>query len=74
MPGHSAALSLMMRKGFDRRREDDMLKAFNDADKNKDGYLSVEEYIDVFHNHGIDITREEVSWKLIKRHIFLQRQ
>jgi Ca2+-binding EF-hand superfamily protein len=51
----------MLKKGFDRRREDELQKAFTDADKNKDGYLSMDEYCDVFHAHGIDISRDEVS-------------
>jgi calcium-dependent protein kinase len=49
----------MLKKGFDRRREDELQKAFTDADKNKDGYLSMDEYCDVFHAHGIDISRDE---------------
>ena len=35
--------------------------AFRDADKNHDGYLSMEEYIRVFHEHGVNITAEEVA-------------
>lgn len=61
MPLRGAAVSLMLKKGYDRRKEDELWKAFCEADKNKDGYLSVEEYIDVFHNHGIAISQEEVS-------------
>ena len=61
MPIHGAAMSLMLKKGRDQRREDELWKAFTEADKNKDGYLSVEEYIGVFHNHGISISQEEVS-------------
>ena len=53
----------MLKKGFDRRKEDEMAKAFSEADKNKDGFLSLEEYMDVFHNHGVNISRDEVSWK-----------
>ena len=60
MPIHGAAMSLMLKKGHDRRREDELWKAFTDADVNGDGYLSVEEYVRVFHNHGITISREEV--------------
>ena len=65
MPLNGAAMSLMLRKGFDRRREDELWKAFSDADLNKDGYLSVDEYIQVFKNHGIAITNEEVRHKFI---------
>lgn len=61
MPLHGATMSLMLKKGHDRRREDELWKAFTEADKNKDGYLSVEEYVQVFHNHGIQISQEEVS-------------
>ena len=35
--------------------------AFSDADKNHDGYLSMDEYIRVFHEHGVNITAEEVA-------------
>ena len=51
----------MLKKGFDRRKEDEMAKAFSEADKNKDGFLSLEEYMDVFINHGVNISRDEVS-------------
>lgn len=61
MPIHGSAMSLMLKKGHDRRKDDELLKAFNEADKNGDGYLSVEEYIGVFHNHGITISQEEVG-------------
>ena len=61
MPIHGAAMSLMLKKGHDRRREDELWKAFTDADKNGDGYLSVEEYIGVFQSHGIAISQEEVN-------------
>ena len=50
----------MLKKGFDRRKVDEMAKAFSEADKNKDGFLSLEEYMDVFHSHGITISRDEV--------------
>ena len=56
----SNALSLMLKKGHDRRREDELWKAFSEADKNNDGYLSVEEYVSVFRSHGIQISQEEV--------------
>lgn len=35
--------------------------AFSDADKNNDGFLSMDEYIKVFHEHGVNITAEEVA-------------
>ena len=35
--------------------------AFSDADKNHDGYLSMDEYVRVFREHGVNITKEEVS-------------
>jgi Ca2+-binding EF-hand superfamily protein len=35
--------------------------AFSDADKNQDGYLSMDEYVRVFREHGVNITKEEVS-------------
>ncbi len=56
----SSALSLLLKKGHDRRREDELLRAFTEADKNGDGYLSVEEYVSVFRGHGISISQEEV--------------
>lgn len=52
-------MSLMLKKGFDRRKEDEMQKAFSEADKNKDGYLSLEEYMEVFQGHGVAITKDE---------------
>ncbi len=61
----SSALSLMLKKGNDRRREDELWKAFTEADKNKDGYLSVEEYVGVFRNHGIPISQEEVRIRVL---------
>eukprot|EP00095_Tigriopus_kingsejongensis_P007265 maker-scaffold144_size312663-snap-gene-0.7 protein:Tk07265 transcript:maker-scaffold144_size312663-snap-gene-0.7-mRNA-1 annotation:"Calmodulin" len=60
MPIHGAAMSLMLKKGYDRRKEDELWKAFTEADKNKDGYLSMEEYVGVFQDHGIAITQDEV--------------
>ena len=51
----------MLKKGFDRRKEDEMQKAFSEADKNKDGYLSLEEYMEVFQGHGVAITKDEVG-------------
>jgi len=56
-----AAHCLMVRKGIDKRKEEDLVKAFNDADKNNDGFLSMDEYIRVFHEHGVNITAEEVA-------------
>lgn len=56
-----AAHCLMVRKGIDKRKEEDLIKAFKDADKNNDGYLSMEEYVRVFHEHGVNITAEEVA-------------
>ena len=66
----SSALSLMLKKGSDRRKEDELWKAFNEADVNKDGYLSVEEYVGVFKNHGIQISQEEVRGKYSTGFIF----
>ena len=57
----SSTLSLLLKKGHDRRKEDELFRAFTEADKNKDGYLSVEEYVSVFHDHGIAISQEEVG-------------
>ena len=51
----------MLKKGFDRRKGDEMQKAFSEADKNKDGYLSLEEYMEVFQGHGVTITKDEVG-------------
>ena len=59
--GNNVVGEQMLKKGFDRRKEDEMQKAFSEADKNKDGYLSLDEYMDVFHNHGVNISRDEVS-------------
>jgi len=56
-----AAHCLMVRKGIDKRKEEDLIKAFSDADKNHDGFLSMDEYIKVFHDHGVNITAEEVA-------------
>jgi len=52
--------SLLVQKGFDKRKEEELSKAFRDADRDKDGFLSMEEYIKVFKAHGVNITREEV--------------
>ena len=63
----------MLKKGFDRRKEEEMQKEFSKADKNKDGYLSLDEYMDVFHNHGVAISRDEVGYVMIhhqKYHFF----
>ena len=38
-----------------------IFSAFSDADKNHDGYLSMEEYVRVFKEHGVNITKEEVA-------------
>ena len=35
--------------------------AFTEADKNHDGFLSMEEYVRVFKEHGVNITAEEVA-------------
>ena len=35
--------------------------AFSEADKNHDGFLSMEEYVRVFKEHGVNITAEEVA-------------
>ena len=35
--------------------------AFSEADKNHDGFLSMEEYVRVFKEHGVSITAEEVA-------------
>ena len=51
----------LLKKGFDKRREEELQKAFQEADKNKDGYLSIEEYMEVFHNHGMNISKDEAS-------------
>merc|ERR1712156_116861 len=56
-----AAHSLMVQKGIDKRKEEDLIKAFSDADKNHDGFLSMEEYVRVFREHGVNITKEEVA-------------
>eukprot|EP00090_Calanus_glacialis_P007278 TRINITY_DN15715_c0_g1_i1.p1 TRINITY_DN15715_c0_g1~~TRINITY_DN15715_c0_g1_i1.p1 ORF type:complete len:183 (-),score=84.00 TRINITY_DN15715_c0_g1_i1:149-697(-) len=56
-----AAHCLMLQKGVGKRKEDDLIKAFSDADKNQDGYLSMDEYVRVFREHGVNITKEEVS-------------
>ena len=67
------AIEQMLKKGFDRRKEEEMQKEFSKADKNKDGYLSLDEYMDVFHNHGVAISRDEVGNVMIhhqKYHFF----
>jgi len=56
-----AAHCLMLHKGVGKRKEDDLVKAFADADKNHDGYLSMEEYVRVFKEHGVNISKEEVA-------------
>jgi len=53
----------MLKKGADRRKEDELWRAFKEADANGDGYLDVAEYVQVFKNHGIAISQEEVSNK-----------
>ena len=67
----------MVQKGIDKRKEEDLIKgnnydeithlvsfsvaAFSDADKNHDGFLSMDEYVRVFREHGVNITKEEVA-------------
>ena len=38
-----------------------LVLAFSDADKNQDGFLSMDEYVRVFKEHGVNITKEEAS-------------
>lgn len=66
----------MVQKGIDKRKEEDLIRgnsdkihhlviisvaAFSDADKNHDGFLSMDEYVKVFREHGVNITKEEVA-------------
>ena len=39
----------------------EIVAAFSDADKNHDGFLSMDEYVRVFKEHGVNITAEEVA-------------
>jgi len=56
-----AAHCLMLQKGVDKRKEEDLIRAFTSADKNQDGFLSMAEYVRVFREHGVNITKEEVA-------------
>ncbi len=60
MPFH-CALSLMLKNGHGRRREEEMLKAFKEADLDGDGYLSYDEYARFFNGKGCKITQAEVK-------------
>ena len=51
----------MLQKGVDKRKEEDLIRAFTSADKNHDGFLSMAEYVRVFREHGVNITKEEVA-------------
>ena len=51
----------MLQKGVDKRKEEDLIRAFTSADKNQDGFLSMAEYVRVFREHGVNITKEEVA-------------
>lgn len=51
----------MVQKGVCKRKEEDLIKAFQEADKNHDGFLSMEEYVKVFSKHGVNISKEEVG-------------
>lgn len=51
----------MVKKGVDKRKEGDLLKAFESADKNHDGFLSPDEYVRVFREHGVSISKAEVE-------------
>merc|ERR550525_145411 len=53
--------SLMVQRGADKRKDDDLMKAFEQADKDNDGFLSMEEYVKVFSDHGVNISKEEVA-------------
>merc|ERR550525_1887260 len=53
--------SLMVQKGADKRKDEDLMKAFEQADKDNDGFLSMEEYVKVFSEHGVNISKEEVA-------------
>ena len=39
MAGRAAAASLLLKRGFDRRKEEELLKAFKEADTNQVKYL-----------------------------------
>lgn len=77
----AAANSLLLKRGFDRRKEEELLRIFKAADTNQvymlektskfifsayifvqDGFLSVDEYVNVFRQRGIAITSDEVAF------------
>lgn len=53
-------LSLLLKKSADRRNRERLEKAFQEADKNKDGFVSPEEYRQILQDHGVQCTLEEV--------------
>lgn len=54
-------LCLLLKKSSDRRNRERLEKAFQEADKNKDGFVSPAEYHQILKDHGVKCTLEEVT-------------
>jgi len=52
---------LMLKKAEDKRQQAALLKAFEKADVNGDGQLSVEEYYNILQENHINCTKEEIK-------------
>jgi len=44
-----------------RRQTKAIEELFDDADKNRNGRISVTEYVNIFSQHGIDVGQEEID-------------
>ncbi len=45
----------------DRRQTKAIEDLFDDADKNRNGRISVKEYVNIFNEHGIDVSEDEIA-------------
>jgi Ca2+-binding EF-hand superfamily protein len=45
----------------DRRQTKAIEELFDDADKNRNGRISVNEYVNIFSQHGIEVGQEEIE-------------
>jgi len=57
----AAIANLLLKKSNDRRQIEALEKAFKEADRDKDGFLNVEEYREIAKKEGIDLTLEEAQ-------------